>query len=124
VATAAEIARVRTLVDVTVSDFSDAAVTLAIELYPIRDVDGYVPSDDDWTATYDLYLAAADIAEQRAAKVITQYDTNTDGFAGSRSQMQAQLYALATRLRARARAPVARADIPDPAITEDEDEWT
>ena len=105
-ASATDIARVRVLADVAIADYSDAALTLSIELFPVRDADGYDPDDDDWTATYDLYRAAADIVEQRAAKVATKYDTNTDGASLSRSQLQAQLAALAARLLSRAKPRV------------------
>ena len=99
---AVQITRVRALADASVSDFSDAQITLAIEEYLKMDSDGYFPSETDYTTTYDLYRAAADIAEQRAAKVATAYDTSADGASLNRSQIQEQLFQLAARLRSRA----------------------
>jgi hypothetical protein len=103
-----------------VSDFSDAQITLAIEEYPKNDSSGYHPDETDWTATYDLYRAAADIAEQRAAKVATDYDTSADGATLSRSQVQDQLYALAVRLRSRGAAKASYAVIEDNSDTDED----
>jgi hypothetical protein len=115
--TAAEITRVRSLADASVADFSDGTIEYSILLFPVKDADGLLPDDDDWTATYDLYRAAADIVEQRAAKVATRYDTSADGAGLSRSQMQAQLAGLASRLLTRAKPRVS-----NPTIEDDEDE--
>jgi hypothetical protein len=103
-----------------VSDFSDAQITLAIEEYPKNDSSGYHPDETDWTATYDLYRAAADIAEQRAAKVATDYDTSADGATLSRSQVQDQLYALAVRLRSRGAAKASYAVTEDNSDTDED----
>jgi hypothetical protein len=122
-ATAAQITRVRALSNASVADFTDAAITLAIEEYPRNDSAGYHPDEDDWTATYDLYKAAADVAEQRAAKMATQYDTSADGATLNRSQIQEQLYALAVRLRSRGAAKAHYAIIEDNTEDgEDDDE--
>lgn len=119
-ATAAQITRVRALADASVADFTDAKITLAIEEYPRNDSTGLHPDETDWTATYDLYRAAADIAEQRAAKVATQYDTSADGATLTRSQIQDQLYALAVRLRSRGAAKASYAIIEDNSDSDDD----
>jgi len=119
--TAAQIARVRSLADASVSEFNDAAVTAVIELYEKRDPDGYFPDEEGYTVTYDLYRAAADIAEQRAAKVATQYNTTADGATLNRSEIQEQLFALAVRLRQRATAKASRVIIEDNTESEEDD---
>jgi len=102
-ASATDVARVRQLADVTVTDFSDGAITAIIELFPVKDSAGYTPIEDDWTATYDLYRAAADVVEIRAAKLVTRYDVTADGATMARSQMQDQMRRLAQRLLSRAK---------------------
>lgn len=102
--TAADIARTRTLSAAPVADFSDAAISAVIALYPKRDAAGLRPDETGWAETYDLYRAAADIVDQRAATAAPLYDTNADGANLSRSQVHAQLLALGTRLRSRASA--------------------
>ena len=119
---AADIARTRALSAAPVADYSDAAISAIIALYPKYDSTGLAPDDEDWTETYDLYRAAADIADQRAAAVATLYDVSADGAGLSRSQVQAQLYALGTRLRSRASAVLTRALIEDTNTTDDDDE--
>lgn len=111
---AADIARTRALSAAPVADYSDAAICAVIALYPKYDSTG--------TETYDLYRAAADIADQRAAAVATLYDVSADGAGLSRSQIQAQLYALGTRLRSRASAVLTQRLIEDTDTTDDDDE--
>ena len=119
---AADIARTRALSAAPVADYSDDAISAVIALYPKYDSTGLAPDDDDWTETYDLYRAAADIADQRAAAVATLYDVSADGAGLSRSQVQAQLYALGTRLRSRASAVLTRVLIEDTDTTDDDEE--
>jgi len=118
--TAAQIARVRSLAQVSASDYDDSTVTTIIEMYTTMDTSGYFPAEDDYTTTYDLYRAAADIVEQEAAKVIKQYDVNTDGAQMNRSQMQKQLFTLAARLRQRGAAKVGRS-IQETIASEDDE---
>ena len=123
--TATQITRVRVLAGVTITAYSDAAVTLAISEYPKIDSVGLDPSDADWTESYDLYRAAADIVDQRAAGVAEQYDQNSDGANLSRSQKFAQLTKLASRLRARGAPRIARRVVQDTyedAYDDDEDD--
>jgi len=108
-----DITRVRALAGITVADFNDAAVTLAVEAYPKIDSVGLDPTDEDWTETYDLYRAAADIVDQRSAAVVDQYDQNSDGASLARSQKFSQLTRLASRLRARAAPRIARRVLQD-----------
>jgi hypothetical protein len=118
--TAAQILRVRSLANVTLAQYSDAAITAIIEEYEKMDTSGYFPDEDDYTATYDLYRAAADVAELEAAKVAMQYDTTVDGAKLDRSQIAEGLYTLAARLRARGAAKGCRSVQED--ITDDDDD--
>jgi hypothetical protein len=104
-----------------VADFSDAVVTDSIELFPVIDADGNATDSDDWTPTYDLYRAAADIVQQRAAQLAERYDVNTDGASMTRSQMQAHLSALSSRLLCRAKVRVTNPTFDDEEDTEDDD---
>lgn len=113
------IARVRSLAGVTIEEFGDSAIEVSIAEFPRPDADGYEPSDSDWTPTYDLFRAAADIVDQRAATAAGLYDFDADGAKLSRSQISQQLNILATRLRAKA-APRWCRIIPDE--TEDDAE--
>jgi len=120
-ATATMITRVRRLSYAQVADFSDAVVTDSIELFPVIDADGNATDSDDWTPTYDLYRAAADIVQQRAAQLAERYDVNTDGASMTRSQMQAHLSALSSRLLCRAKVRVTNPTFDDEEDTEDDD---
>ena len=119
--TAAQILRVRSLAQVTLTDYPDATINGIAEFYTIMDSTGFFPDEDDYTTTYDLYKIAADIVDQEAAKVIKQYDTTADGAQLTRSQMQSQLFALAVRLRQRGAAKASRT-IQEAISSEDEED--
>jgi len=119
--TAAQILRVRSLANVTLAQYSDVAVTAIIEEYTKMDSSGYMPTEDDYTATYDLYRAAADVVELEAAKVAMQYDTTVDGATLNRSQIAEGLYSLAARLRQRGAAKACKS-IQETISDEDEEE--
>ena len=76
------------------------------------DADGNLPSDDDWTPTYDLNSAAASVFEVKAALVVNKYDTNTDGQSLSRSQLLAHLMTMAKMYRNRRTSSRLRKDAP------------
>lgn len=103
-ATAAQIARVRRLVDEpSTTTYSDIAIGEYIESYPLMDERGEVPytwdtstspptqdTNDNWIATYDIHAAAADIWEEKAAGVAEDYDYRADGGQFTRSQVYEQ----------------------------------
>lgn len=80
-ASADQISRLRRMVNepVTSTVYTDPILTTYIEAYPVIDADGNLPSEDDWTASYDLNAAAADIWEEKAAAVQTYYNFTADG---------------------------------------------
>jgi len=80
------------------SAFTDDAITEAIERYPREDARGEAPfvestttpgtleENPDWTATYDLHAAAAELWEEKAAALAADYDFSADGGNYHRSQ--------------------------------------
>lgn len=99
-ATANDIARVRRMVnEPTTATYSDAAIAGMIELYPIADERGVNPYYYDtstdpptqvavtgWYPTYDLYRAAADIWEEKAAAEVNDIDYLVEGGVHRHSQ--------------------------------------
>jgi hypothetical protein len=80
----------------TTATYTDSALAGMIEKYPIIDSDGFFPDEDDWTDTYDLNSAAADVWAEKAATVAANFDFSADGASFSRSQE----FQMATRLSA------------------------
>ena len=105
-ATAAQIAQVRRMVaEPTTGTYSDVMLASYIESYPLIDADGHEPSETDWTATYDLNAAAADVWEEKAATVADNVDFSADGASYSLSQKYEQAMARVRYHRAR-RCPI------------------
>ena len=99
-ATAAMIARVRRLADEATADtYTDSEIATYIEQYPRNDSDGNEPTDTDWTATYAVKLAAADLWEEKAAALAGQYDFAADGGQYTRSQAYKHAMQMAARYR-------------------------
>lgn len=86
-ATATQIATVRRLTnETTTATYDDDAITAFIEAHPLVDSEGFSPDQDNWTATYDLNAAVADIWEEKAAARADKFDFIADGGNYSRSQ--------------------------------------
>lgn len=124
-ATAAQIAQLRRMVnEPTIAIYDDTAITTYIEAHPLMDENGEAPrvpsttqpgvmmANPDWTATYDLNAAAADIWEEKAAVLAQDYDFNADGASYSRSQAYEQAMKMASRYRSR-RSPKTITQVPD-----------
>lgn len=84
--TAAQIAQLRRMTaESTTATYSDATLTTYIEKYPHIDQFGEQPLDEwgeanaDWTATYDLAAAAADVWEEKASGVADQFNFAANG---------------------------------------------
>lgn len=103
--TATMLARLRRMVNEPddTNDYDDAALTAIVEGYPVSDADGNDPDDNDWTDTYDLHRAAADIWEEKASVVAADFDFSADGGRYDRSQVYQQYTNLAHYHAARAR---------------------
>lgn len=90
-ASADDVARLRRLTaEPTEDTYTDEAFESAIERYPINDSDGNEPDDSDWTATYNVYLAASEIWTEKAAAIAGSYDFTADGSSFQRSQLYEQ----------------------------------
>lgn len=114
-ATAAQIAEVRRLVnEPTETTYSDTLIQSFIERYPLVDECGTEPyyydpittpptltANEDWVATYDLYAAAGDIWDEKAASLVDQFDFEADGGNFKASQKYAMYCNAAARCRAK-----------------------
>lgn len=114
-AAAAQIAQLRRMVnEPTQTAYTDDQIKAIIEAYPLMDSQGELPTiidasttppgnvpNPNWSATYDLNAAAADIWEEKAALLAAQYDFNADGASYSRSQAYEQYMSLARHYRSR-----------------------
>lgn len=113
-ATAAQIAKVRRMTaELTTTTYADEDIQGYIELYKLMDENGEnprVPStlqpgvlfdNPDWTPTYDLNSAAADIWEEKAAVLAQDFDFSADGSSLHRSQAYDQAMKQARSFRSR-----------------------
>jgi hypothetical protein len=111
-ASAAEVAMLRRMTaETTTATYSDITLGGYIERYPLYDSLGYMPTLSDgtentnWTPTYDLNAAAAQIwGEKAAALAGSSYDFSADGGSYKRSQLYEQA-AKRERYYASRRAP-------------------
>jgi hypothetical protein len=103
-ATAAQVAILRRMVnEPTETTYDDDTLEAYIETYPVMDERGEVPytwdtstqpptkeDNDDWFPTYDLHAAAADIWQEKAATVATDFSFSADGGQYNRDQVYQQ----------------------------------
>lgn len=103
-ATAEQVARLRRMTnELTEEDYSDELLVEYIERYPLEDARGEGPwvesstipasleENPDWTATYDLNAAAAEVWEEKASGQARNYDFSADGGSYHRSQVYEQM---------------------------------
>ncbi len=105
---AADLIRVRRMIaESGTVTYTDAILVTTIAEYPVLDVAGETPRltsgsvNTDWTATYDLASAAADIWTEKAAAVSDEFDFTADGGTFSRSQAVKQYLQQAAMWRSR-----------------------
>lgn len=105
---AADIARLRRMVaESGTATYTDALLVAAITRYPLPDVSGEWPlltsgsANTDWTATYDLANAAADVWDEKAANVAGMYNFTADGATYNKSQVVDQYEREARKWRSR-----------------------
>lgn len=92
-------------------EVSQAAVEQIVHRCARMDADGYLPSEPEWTETFDVYAATATVFEVKAARVAARFDFSTDGQQLNRSQMVGQLQAQAKMWRARTAGTVPKAPV-------------
>lgn len=101
VPSSSDIARVRRLAaEPTNTTYDDATITEYIERYPLRDAENNTPDETDWAGKWDVYAAAGDIWEEKAAAYVGGFDFSADGASFSRSQVYEQMLGQARRCRA------------------------
>lgn len=104
-ATPEQITRLRRMVnEPDETTYNEADIAAYIESNPALDDNGNGPSDEDWTETYDLHAAAADIWEEKAAATSELFDFQADGGSFTRSQKHQQHMQQARYHRSRRRA--------------------
>lgn len=137
-ATAEQILRVHRMAGIAIDDATyspDSVVAEYIERYPLLDERGEAPytwdtstspptqeDNDDWVATYDLHAAAADILEERAVALATEFDFTADGATYHRSQQYEALMKQARFHRSR-RTPTSVTMIKWPEEAEIDQPW-
>lgn len=96
------IARLRrmTAEPLTSDTYTQADLQAAIARYPVLDANGTEPDDYGWLGAWDINQAAADVWEEKAAQLATNFDFAADGGNYQRSQQHAQYMAMARRYRA------------------------
>lgn len=95
------IARLRrmTAEPITCDTYTQAEMQAVIERYPVLDTNGTEPDDYGWLGAWDINQAAADVWEEKAAVVATNFDFAADGGDYKRSQVYAQMLSMARRYR-------------------------
>lgn len=127
-ATAEQVARIRRMTaEATTDTYSDDDLEGYIERYPLVDARGEDPwiesettpgtleENPDWTPTYDLNAAAADIWAEKSATLAQDYDFQADGGQYSRSQAYQQAMAQSRYYRSR-RSPKTITLRPEPLM--------
>lgn len=96
------VARLRRLVaEPTTDTYTDLDLVEYLERYPLDDATGNEPTDTSWTGNWDVNLAAADVWEEKAAAVASNFDFAADGGDYKRSQAYTQMSAKARSFRAK-----------------------
>jgi hypothetical protein len=128
-ATAAQIAQLRRMVaEPTTATYSDAILTTYIETYPHIDqfgespLDAYGEANADWTATYDLAAAAADVWQEKAGAVASKFDFAANGGQYTQSQQYEQMMKQVRYYRAR-RMPTTATLVKSPEETRFDESW-
>lgn len=105
---AADIARLRRMVaESGTATYTDSSLRTTISGYPLPDVTGewpYLASgsvNTDWTGTWDLAAAAADVWEEKGAALAGSFDFTADGATFHKSQTVEQYERQARKWRSR-----------------------
>ena len=116
----------RMVAEPTAENWADDELSAIIEKYPIADAAGNEPGEPDWTPTYDLNAAAADVWDMKAAALASEFDASADGARVQRSQRYEHALRMAARYRAlrvaRVVAVTTFEEVASPEVPEDADE--
>jgi hypothetical protein len=114
-ATDAQVAELRLMIaEPTDTTYDGDSLKSYIEKFPLTDSAGYEPllddgsDNDEWTATYDLHSAAAEIWQQKAAAVAGKFDFDTEDGSFKASQMHKHFMQQARHHAARRSARMVR----------------
>lgn len=128
-ATVSQIEQLRRMTaEPTEATYSDATIREYIERYPHMDEWSEEPLDDygevnpNWTPTYDLNAAAADIWEEKAAAVAHRMDFSADGGNYSASQQYEQYMKQCRHYRSR-RLPSSAPMVKHPVESSTDESW-
>ena len=92
--------------------YTNTRLAAVIEGYPLPDAAGRRPTDADWSPTYDVNQAAADVWDEKASSLAENYDTA----GANRSQAYEHAVRRAKHFRAR-RSPALIEPTPYPYPT-------
>lgn len=127
--TVAQLSQLRRMIaELTSILYTDTVLTAYIERYAHIDqfgetpLDAYGVANADWTATYDLAAAAADVWEEKAALVIGKFDFSANGGSYSQSQQYDQYMKQCRYFRAR-RMPSSIMLVKHPEESEFDESW-
>jgi hypothetical protein len=84
---------------ITSDTYTQADMVEVLERYPLPDTNGTEPDDYGWLGAWDINQAAADVWEEKASLLATDFDFSADGGDYKRSQAHAQMLAMASRYR-------------------------
>lgn len=99
----ADISRLRRMVNepTDVNGYDDDTIAAYISSWKAFDSEGRSFDENDWTETYDLHAAAADIWEEKAATVSAKHDFSADGASFSANQMYTNFMEMSEHHRSR-----------------------
>jgi hypothetical protein len=128
--TVAQLAQLRRMVaePLATTLYTDTVLTAYIERYPHLDQWGELPLDAyglanaNWTPTYDLSAAAADVWEEKAGTVISKFDFSANGGQYSQSQQYEQYMKQCRYYRSR-RMPSTVMLVKYPPESADDESW-
>lgn len=76
---------------------TDAQVTASIQAHPLVDADGLTADQADWTPTWDVYAAAAELWGIKAGLVAGDFTFSADGGQFSKGDVMAHCLAMETK---------------------------
>lgn len=86
---------------ITSDTYTQAEMQEVIARYPVPDANGYEPDDTAWAGAWDINQAAADVWEEKASLLATDFDFAADGGDYKRSQAYTQMLGMARFYRAK-----------------------